>query len=159
MGAGRRRHRRREVPTVVEDGADRHHIRTSMRAPARVEPDPSQRHGCQLRLLIERASHEPGHSGLARSGRGSAAGPGGRLRDHAARCIVIAGRRSSRLRRSGEARGGMRKRHRLAHPAQGRREQKDDCRNAGRTYTQEELENTGDFNAAAALKRLDPSIQ
>ena len=36
---------------------------------------------------------------------------------------------------------------------------KDACRNAGRTYTQEELERTGDFNAAAALRRLDPSIQ
>jgi hypothetical protein len=36
---------------------------------------------------------------------------------------------------------------------------KDDCRNAGRTYSQRDLENTGEFNTGAALKRLDPSIQ
>lgn len=35
----------------------------------------------------------------------------------------------------------------------------DECRGPGRTYSQEELERTGQFNAADALKRLDPSIQ
>jgi hypothetical protein len=35
----------------------------------------------------------------------------------------------------------------------------DECRGPGRTYTQEDLQRTGDFNAADALRRLDPSIQ
>jgi Flp pilus assembly protein TadD len=33
-----------------------------------------------------------------------------------------------------------------------------ECR-PGRTYTQEDLQRTGDINAADALRRLDPSIQ
>ena len=34
-----------------------------------------------------------------------------------------------------------------------------ECSGPGRTYTQEDLQRTGDINAADALRRLDPSIQ
>jgi len=34
-----------------------------------------------------------------------------------------------------------------------------ECRGPGRTYSQDELERTGPFNTADALKRLDPTIQ
>ncbi|MEJ1962888.1 MAG: hypothetical protein WDO56_15615 [Gammaproteobacteria bacterium] len=33
------------------------------------------------------------------------------------------------------------------------------CQWAGRSYSQEELQTTGDFSAADALRRLDPGIQ
>ena len=35
----------------------------------------------------------------------------------------------------------------------------EDCRGPGRTYSDEDLERTGQFNAADALRRLDPSLQ
>lgn len=33
------------------------------------------------------------------------------------------------------------------------------CQSAGRSYSQEELQTTGEFSTAEALRRLDPSIQ
>ena len=34
----------------------------------------------------------------------------------------------------------------------------EDCRGAGGTYSQDDIERTGEFNTADALRKLDPSV-